>query len=48
VKSIIDLLDTIMRTPGVDHATKTRAGFLRSRLGGDTAEALLKRVFGAF
>ena len=41
MKSILDLLDTIMRTPGIDPDIKTRAGFLRWRLGG-----ALGRLFG--
>lgn len=34
MKSILDLLATIMRTPDIDPQTKTRAGFLSLRLQG--------------
>ena len=41
MKSVLDLLDTIMRTPGVDADVKTRASFLRWRLAG-----ALRSTFG--
>jgi len=34
VKSILDLLSTIMSNPYINAPTKTRARFLRQRLGG--------------
>ena len=36
MKSILELLATIMSIPHVDTATKTRAGFIKSKLDGSS------------
>jgi len=43
MQSILDLLSVIMKTPSVDDQTKTRAGFLYSRING---RAFLSSIFG--
>lgn len=44
LKSILDLLDTIMSNPFVAVSTKTRAGFLKTKLRGGYD---LASIFGA-
>lgn len=43
MQSVLELLSVIMKTPGVDDQTKTRAGFLYSRLSG---RAFLASILG--